>query len=221
MLELLGFYGFQTILLENKLDNVLNEVLKQEPDLVILDIDHCSIQSLKHDFFEYLKEPPGLIGISQSTDQAYTCIKLGITDYLLKPLAEVEIRKALLKYKKTFQNDQENICFKNYSDYYFLNPDEILYLKADSNTTDIILASGKTVPAFKTLKTFEKNLPKNFLRIHNSYIINTDKILRINFGKSQVYLAQHAENLAVPFSKAHRDKLKYLRMVLAEQDIIF
>lgn len=222
VLELLYFYGFSVIILEERSsDDILNKILQHQPELIILDIDHCSIQLLQPDFRQYLNEEHGVIGISKNTEQAYRCIKLGITDYLLKPLTELDIRKSLINFSNSMVDRQENICFKNYSDYYFLNPEEILYLKADNNTTDIVLISGKVIPAFKTLKVFEENLPQNFLRIHNSYIINTDKILRINFGKSQVFLDQLKENTGVPFSKSYREKLKYLKEMLAEQEIVF
>nr|WP_298331999.1 LytTR family transcriptional regulator DNA-binding domain-containing protein [uncultured Christiangramia sp.] len=203
------------------MEHILNEVLKQQPDLIMLDIDHCSINTLQPDIDQYLTNNHEIIGLSKNTGQAYRCIKLGITDYLLKPLSELEIRKSLINFIQKNDDRQENICFKNYSDYYFLNPNEILYLKADNNTTDIYLISGKVIPAFKSLKVFEENLPNNFLRIHNSYIINTSKILRINFGKSQVYLDPLEVGKGVPFSKSYRDKLKSLKKFLAEQDIVF
>lgn len=222
LITLLEFYGVKVFLLEKgSTDFILNQSLKWQPDLIILDFDHCAIQEIHYEFIQYFSIVPSIIGVSSDTNQAYKSIKLGISDYLLKPPSELDIRKAVIRFKKNQSTPRENICFKNYSDYYFINPNEVLYLKADNNTTDIILVSGRKITAFKTLKIFEENLPKNFLRIHNSYIINTNKILRINFGKYQVYLDKNQEITEVPFSKSYRDKLKYLKEVLSEQDIVF
>ncbi len=222
IIDLLNSYDIEVIpLSDNSEKGLINEILKLEPDLVLVDIDCCEIDILHHTLLQCFETIPYLVGVSQSKEQAYQCIKLGLTDYLLKGILELELRKSVRRIKKEIKAKQSSICFKNYSDYYFLNPDEILYLKADNNTTDILLTSGKILPAFKTLKTFEENLPKNFLRIHNSYIVNTQKILRINFGKSQVHLTQCDFSAKVPFSKSYREKLKNLKEMLAKQDIVF
>jgi DNA-binding LytR/AlgR family response regulator len=50
---------------------------------------------------------------------------------------------------------------------------DICYLQADNNSTDIHLNNGEMVTAFKTLKHFEGALLFPFVRIHNSYIVNS------------------------------------------------
>ena len=65
------------------------------------------------------------------------------------------------------------ICVKSYGDYRYIDSNDVLYLEADNNSTDIHLNNGEMITAFKTLKHFENTLPNSqFLRIHNSYMIN-------------------------------------------------
>lgn len=98
------------------------------------------------------------------------------------------------------------ICIKSYGDYRYLDSDEILYFEADNNSTDIHLNNGEMITAFKTLKHFETVLPATqFLRIHNSYIINVDQVSRIHTGNTVCYIKNSTTKL--PFSKSYKDNV--------------
>jgi DNA-binding LytR/AlgR family response regulator len=98
------------------------------------------------------------------------------------------------------------ICIKSYGDYRYLDSNEILYFEADNNSTDIHLNNGEMITAFKTLKHFETVLPEaQFLRIHNSYIINVDQVSRIHTGNTVCYIKNSTTKL--PFSKSYKDNV--------------
>jgi DNA-binding LytR/AlgR family response regulator len=94
------------------------------------------------------------------------------------------------------------LCIKSYGDYRYIDARDICYLQADNNSTDIHLNSGEMVTAFKTLKHFEGALSFPFVRIHNSYIVNTAYISRIHTGNSVCYIKNTAVKL--PFSKSYK-----------------
>ncbi len=59
-------------------------------------------------------------------------------------------------------------------------PEEILYLKADSNYTEINYTDGSKKLLSKTLKVLEDILPSHqFFRIHKSYLVNAAHITDI------------------------------------------
>jgi len=61
----------------------------------------------------------------------------------------------------------------------FYDINEIVYLEANSNYTNIYLTSKTKITASKTLKEFEELLsPSIFFRIHHSYLINLNFIKR-------------------------------------------
>lgn len=192
----------------------LELIFKISPDVIFIDLtQRKKFNAVPGDFirelYQYLDYSPILIALFSSTGKAYEAIKLGCSDYLIKPLKDLELRKSILMIKKRIKNSHpDKICLRSYSDYQFLYLNEILLLKADGNTTDILLTEKKKVPAFKPMKAFESILPKNFIRVHKSYIINTDFLLRINFAKSRVTLF---ENNVIPFSRAHRTQLELLK----------
>jgi DNA-binding LytR/AlgR family response regulator len=98
------------------------------------------------------------------------------------------------------------ICIKSYGDYRYIDSNDILYFEADNNSTDIHLNNGEMITAFKTLKHFETVLPQTqFLRIHNSYIINIDQVSRIHTGNTVCYIKNSTTKL--PFSKSYKDNV--------------
>ena len=97
------------------------------------------------------------------------------------------------------------ICVKSYGDYRFINADDICYLQADNNSTDIHLNNGEMITAFKTLKHFENVLKSPFVRIHNSYIVNIDYVSRIHTGNSVCYIKNSGNKL--PFSKSYKENV--------------
>ena len=73
------------------------------------------------------------------------------------------------------------IGFSTQEGFYLVNFDDILYLKASSNYTQVFLKSGKPILVSKTLKTIESKLPKReFKRCHHSFLVNIDEVTQIN-----------------------------------------
>nr|WP_255481777.1 LytTR family DNA-binding domain-containing protein [Flavobacterium sp. xlx-221] len=96
---------------------------------------------------------------------------------------------------------QQSLCIRSYSDYQILKFNDIVYLKADNNSTDFKMINGKTITAYKTLKYYEETLPVNFVRIHKSYIVNIHYVSRIVFSKSKCFLNFNEQ---LPFSNSYR-----------------
>ena len=98
------------------------------------------------------------------------------------------------------------ICVKSYGDYRYIDSNDVLYFEADNNSTDIHLSNGEMITAFKTLKHFEGVLPSTqFLRIHNSYIINVNQVSRIHTGNTVCYIKNSTTKL--PFSKSYKENV--------------
>jgi len=199
----------------------LNDILKYTPDIVFINLNHdySSIFLMVMEIHQYINKLPILIGIAKTKDYAYDAIKNGFFDYWLQPYNEFDIRKSLLKLRKRVPKEKApaTLCLKSYNDFQYLNTNDILYLKADNNTTEFFMKDGTIINAYKTLKTFENTLPKNFMRIHQSYIVNTTYVSRINFGKSICALKAVNEN--IPFSKTYRKNMDNLKNILSKNTL--
>ncbi|ADV50936.1 two component transcriptional regulator, LytTR family [Cellulophaga algicola DSM 14237] len=220
--QLVNFKEFNCAGVAENCSEGLNIILKELPEIVFINLNDkaeaCFMMVME--LHQYLKYIPVFIGISKSKDYAYKAIKNGFFDYWLQPLNEFDIRKSVLKLqKRDLKNECINttLCLKSYKDYRYINTSEILYLKADNNTTDVFLNDGTIISAFKTLKTFEDRLPSNFIRIHQSYILNTDYISRINYGKSICTIKNN--NTTLPFSKSYKSNIDEVKKILTKTTI--
>lgn len=92
------------------------------------------------------------------------------------------------------------LFIKTHSEILCLKKKEILYLKASGNYTEIRMANDKKIIASKTLKYFQKFLTKDFLRPHQSYLVNTHFLSSLSFsGNPEIILEC---GMAVPISRS-------------------
>lgn len=192
-------------------DEAINKVLELHPQMVIIEVNPKNKKSglslnIISELYQYINNLPYFIVLTATQKFAFEAIKAGAFDYLLKPLSVTDLRKSILRFQKTNpETANSTICIKSYGDYQFISLHDIMYLKADNNTTDFYLSNGSKLTAYKTLKHYEANLPFFFFRIHNSYIVNSNYISRINTGKSLCYL--NNSNISISFSKTFKENV--------------
>lgn len=131
-------------------------------------------------------------------------------DEIAENINDIEVKITPFTIEKPMTPPQQGqslvICVKSYGDYRYIDSEEILYFEADNNSTDIHLNNGEMITAFKTLKHFETVLPPTqFLRIHNSYIINVNQVSRIHTGNTVCYIKNSTTKL--PFSKSYKENV--------------
>ncbi len=189
--------------------DAINRILELKPNVVFLSINSALNEtdsicfSILSELYEFLDELPTIIVLSDVKEGAYEAYQRGVSGYLLTPVDPNELRKCLMRYQKTHKAlHTETISIKSNGDYNFIRTSEIVYLKADNNTTDFYLKSGKVISAYKTLKHFEKLLPFYFFRIHHGYVINIQYVSRINLGKNSCYLQNN--EIILPFSRTYK-----------------
>ncbi|MFI0429545.1 LytR/AlgR family response regulator transcription factor [Mariniflexile sp. HMF6888] len=210
------FPEFNCIGYSNSYEDSMDIALREMPDLIFINIDSNKNNpfGLVNELNQYIKSDTEFIAISSSKEKTYEAIKMGFFDYLLIPTTDLEIRKAVIKFKKKHPAKiSKTICLKSYKDYQYLNLDEILFLRADNNTTDFHMIDGIVINAFKTLKTFESILPENFLRVHKSYIINSSYVSRVNYGSSKCTIKR--SNHSVPFTKTYKSNIELMVNLLS------
>jgi two-component system LytT family response regulator len=85
-----------------------------------------------------------------------------------------------------------------------LNPDDIIYCEGDSNYTNLFLSDGTKLCLAKTLKVLEDFLPEDsYFRIHNTHIVNLNRIVRILRRDSGYITMDNGKELAI--SRSRRD----------------
>lgn len=189
---------------------VIEEIIRLNPQLVFIfktKIDTSISLQLLGESLYYLKNFPYCIVISDTDSFALEAIQNGLSDYLMK-LSTPSLGMSLSKFEiRNARTSPKTICVKSYSDYHFIPYKDLVYLKADNNTTDFKLYNNKIITAYKTLKYFEQTLPQNFVRIHKSYVVNISYISRIHFSRNKCYLNYNEQ---IPFSNTYREAVEQI-----------
>jgi len=163
-----------------------------QPDIVFLDIQmpHQSGFDLLTNIDNWNFE---VIFTTAYNEFAIQAIRFSALDYLLKPIDEAELKKAVERYKvKRIYAPAGQILFRNFiqnisqgnrekfklaladaSEIKYVQIDEIIRLQAESNYTHIFLTGNKVFISAKTLKEYDEMLEgQRFLRVHKSHLVN-------------------------------------------------
>lgn len=82
-----------------------------------------------------------------------------------------------------------------------LNFDDILFIKGLGNYVEIFMKNNKKYVYYKTLKDLIDKLPDEFMRVHNSYIINLKNVHHIE--DNHLIIEEHKITVA----KSYKDCL--------------
>ena len=145
---------------------------------------------------------------------AYYLMKPIDIDELIKAVAYVrEIREKEVKLEKQvlksgFTNTEARITIPQQDGFQVLNVADIIYCKADDNYTEIYLENKKILVS-KTLKYFDTALSDyHFARIHKSYLVNVNEIVRYRRGKGGSVVLSTGKELMVSAARK-RQLLSY------------
>ncbi len=176
---------------------------EQKPDLVLLDIE------MPHgNAFDLLDRimPVNFEIVFVTAFDAYSlkAFKYSALDYLLKPVNIDELKavisKAAQRVNQKNINQQLQVLLQNikqpaatlqkvavptFKDQLeFIETDSIIYCEANGAYTNIFTDGGQKMVSSKSLKEYEEMLPdSNFFRLHHSYLINLNKVLKYHKGR--------------------------------------
>ncbi len=189
---------------------------KHTPDCLFLDIEMPTMDGFQ--FIQKLSNKNFPVVITTAYNQyAIKALKNEAIDYLLKPIDTDDLRDTIVKIKKfnsrnftaekleqillnfNSRSINKKITLSTDGKLIFLESDEILYAESDGNYSTIFLSDGHKIVLTKKLKEVNALLPNDsFFRIHNSYIINLNKIKE--FLKTDGYVVLKS-NHKIPVSR--------------------
>ena len=186
------------------------EYLKQSNvDLLFLDINMPDISGIE--LAKSLVNKPLIIFTTAYKQFAYEGFQLEAVDYLLKPIDFETFTKAIDKaiaYKRFLERPvdiQEDAFIYVYSEYRLIKIllSEIEYIESMEDYVKIHHGKDKPTITLMTLKKLIQMLPEGqFIRIHRSYIINTNKMKEVHNKKVQL------QTIQLPIGDSYADQLK-------------
>ena len=190
-------------------DSAITVILDKNPEIIFLDV-----QMPYKNGFELLHEikdfdiQPTIIFITAYDEYAIEAIRHSAFDYITKPVDPVLLKKAIKRYQceKDKIKNRENINkilnqliprkigFNTRSGSIFVDPEEIIYIHAERNYTEIFLTDDKTHTVSLYVSEVYEKLPSTmFFRISRSAFINTKFIKRLDRKKRLVFLEAAGE----------------------------
>lgn len=148
-------------------------------DLIFLDINMPKLSGME--LLNKLEVEPLVIITSAYSEFALESYSFKTVDYLLKPFELERFEKAVAKVKERLSavSISTTIFLKDGYQNVRINTSEILYIKSDGNYLDVYLKDRKLSPRM-TFSEILELLPDNFIRIHNSYAVNLNKVEQIS-----------------------------------------
>jgi DNA-binding LytR/AlgR family response regulator len=169
------------------------EILKQKDiDLVFLDIQMPELTGIE--FLKSLGNPPLIIFTTAYRNYAIDAFELDVLDYLLKPISFDRFLKAINKYYTRFEEKHPEV--KNLTvgsspgkDHIFIKKNktlvkiffrEILFIESLKDYVKIH-TTGEIHMVKYPISHLEQKLPEEqFIRVHKSFIVSTEKITTIS-----------------------------------------
>ncbi len=158
---------------------------QNQVDLIFLDIQMPRLSGI--DFLKTIKNPPKVIFTTAYRDYALEGFELEVVDYLLKPIPFERFLKAIGKVmqqpnaaalpsvSKTENTSEDYVYFKVDKKMIKTKMTDVLYIESIKDYVKV-KTKEKEIVTQQKISYLEESLPRQFLRIHRSFIINVDKI---------------------------------------------
>jgi len=179
----------------DSVEQALVAIEKHAPGLVFLDIEMPFNNGFN--LLEKIEKPAfDVIFVTAYDHYAIKAIKFSAMDYLLKPVDEEELKRAVDKLKHrdvlkkntgadvamllaNLKSKSARIAVPAFDGLEMISIEDIVKCTSNDTYTTIFLAGGKKTVVSRILKDYEELLGDyNFLRIHHSCLINLKQVAR-------------------------------------------
>lgn len=179
-------------------------------DLVFLDLNLNGVNG-----FELLKsvsaESFQTIVITANREKAATAFDFGVLDFVSKPIIEERFKVAIDRFLNGIGAQREQLKYvtiKSKGRIQLIAIEEIEFIKASGNYAEIYTDEKRSFLHDKNLEKLIKILPKHFIRIHRSFIVNTTKIDKIHKHGGGKYSLELLSGERVALSRTMYKKYK-------------
>ena len=209
----------------------LQKIGRLKPDLVFLDLQMPVMSG-----FEVVRGLDGsvlpIIVIVTAFDQhAVQAFEAGAIDYLLKPVSEARLLKAVERAKSLLNRPLDiadhvariasvstpaspvtsrKVVGRSGPDYILLDTDEVLAFQAERELVWIVTSKQRLL-ATQSLRTIEKRLGEpQFQRVHRNAIVNVNHVRKMSALSSQRWLVTLSNSLQLVVSKRRAHKIRQI-----------
>lgn len=200
-------------------DEALLKIINSNPDVVFL--EYPVIGKAGNELIRFIKTKlteTTIVYVSKSKEYAENAIRNGVFNYLLNPVSKVELEKIINKVHLIKQNniqvrinqiiekipEDTKLRFQTISGFLIVDPDEILFCKANGVCTDLYLTNNRIEYSFLFISRLDEILNKyNFLRVSRFYLINQKYIRKLYRSNNTIVLIAEGKEYEIRSTKQH------------------
>lgn len=199
-------------------------ITKQNPNLVLLDIelkDGSSFQILQKLRPYSFK----VVFITGYDSFAIKAIKFSATDYILKPVNEIEFQQAIQRAVDLIEKNKDTLpqvdvlmsslkkevtskklVLRTSESMHIVDIGEMCFCKSDNSYTTFYLQGNEKIMVSKSLKEYENLLSEhNFFRVHQRYLVNLNHIKKVDKSDGGFVIMKNKKE--IPVSQRQMKKL--------------
>lgn len=186
----------------------------QAVDLMFLDIQMPDLNGI--DFLKSLHRKPKTILTTAYRDFAIEGFELEAVDYLLKPITFERFFKSVERILRNTEDTKDDfIIIKTNGMHRKLPLADILYFESQGNDIKIVLTTHENLISKTKITDLEGILAgKGFVRIHRSFMINTEWVTA--FSSHEVLLGSHQ----IPVGRSYKQEYDTFTSVILAKKLL-
>ena len=209
--HILKFPYFELVATCHSAESARRTLESNRIDLVYTDINMPDTNGM--DFIRTLENPPMVVFVTAYPEYAVESYKVNALDYLLKPYSGEDFERTAEKVYKHWQmitghynmtaSGEENVIYlKCDSKFVRTECDDILFIEGSNEYLKVHLVSESPFLTHMTFRQISGCLPKNFIQIHRSYIVNMKHATSVERTQVTLY-----DRTILPVSNTRRGEL--------------
>ncbi len=163
----------------------VEKLLANRPDVLFLDIQMPGTSGIRlAETLKNLKTPPAVVFVTAFSEYAAEAFELDAVDYVLKPVEESRLVRALDKVAallgarraSTPAEKVHRLAVERGGHHAFIPVSDICYIEAKADYASVVCPGG-TYLANESISSLERRLADDgFLRVHRGYLVNVDEV---------------------------------------------
>jgi two-component system LytT family response regulator len=197
------------------------------PDLVLLDVQMPKLDGFE--VLELLERRPEVVFVTAYDEYALKAFEVHAVDYVLKPVGRERLAEALSRVRERLAVPRpgaspealaaaarppgqfvERLLVKGGANVHVIHVDRLDWIEAQDDYV-AIRSEGKTHLKPRTLAEISAGLdPGRFVRIHRSYVLNVERLARLELYAKDSRVAILKDGKELPVSRAGYARLREL-----------
>lgn len=147
-----------------------------------------------------------IVYISAEASYAQRLFKTQPMDFLVKPIIQSQVDETLRLAFRLIRKRDEKFEYQSGKEFFGIFYTDILFFSSEGRKIKITTNHGES-KFYGALKDIVKNLPSDFIWIHQSYVVNKNYIIRYAYETIELQ-----NGTGLPISKANRKHVRELLM---------